>query len=209
MRVDPLSDTEADVLRHGNPALSALLADGHPARAMARNLFYLSRLADLAPPPGHAGPVLANELDLAGLWWRYGGGRSETGKFERLKLLRNLGEQLIRRPGLAIFAADELESKTVEELLHVDSLREDRAGATVAFWHDTLRDWTVGFLLEERPELRDALPIDRPMPGTLSARARNCRASCSAKATRRAPGGCRCWRRLSAKGVTAAGAGRC
>ena len=168
VRVNSLSNTEAEVLRQGNPALSALLSDSHPARAMARNLFYLSRLADLTPPPGHAGPALANELDLAGLWWRYGGGRSETGKFERLKLLRNLGEQLIRRPGLAIFAADELESKTVEQLLHVDSLREDRAGATVTFWHDTLRDWTVGFLLEERPELRDALSFDRPMPGTLA-----------------------------------------
>ena len=52
--------------------------------------------------------------------------------------------------------------------MRVESLREDRAGATVAFWHDTLRDWTIGFLLDERPELRAALPTDRPMPGTLA-----------------------------------------
>jgi hypothetical protein len=165
LRVDPLSDTEANVLRAGNPALSALLAADHPARAMARNLFYLSRLMDLA-----AGEtlVLANEIDLAKTWWRFGGGRSEAGKFERLKLLRGVGERLIRQPGLAVFAADELDSKTVEELLHVESLREDRAGATVAFWHDTLRDWTVGFLLDERPELREALPTSRPVPGALA-----------------------------------------
>jgi hypothetical protein len=165
VRVGLLSDAEADVLREANPALAALLSGGHPARAMARNLFYLSRLADLVPSQGL---TLANELDLARLWWRFGGGRSETRKFERLKLLRNLGEQLIRRPGLAAFAADGLEAKTVEELLHVDSLREDRAGATVAFWHDTLRDWTVGFLSDERPELRAALPTDRPLPGALA-----------------------------------------
>lgn len=165
LRVDPLSDTEANVLRAGNPALSALLAADHPARAMARNLFYLSRLMDLT-----AGEtlVLANEIDLAKTWWRFGGGRSEAGKFERLKLLRGLGERLIRQPGLAAFGADELDSKTVEELLHVESLREDRAGATVAFWHDTLRDWTVGFLLDERPDLREALPTDRPVPGALA-----------------------------------------
>ncbi len=165
IRVNPLSDAEADVLRAGNPALAALLSPSHPARVMARNLFYLSRLADLASGESQA---LANELDLAGAWWRFGGGRSETGKFERLKLLRNLGERLIRKPGLATFPADELESNTVEELLHVDSLREDRAGATVAFWHDTLRDWTVGFLLDEKPDLRAALPTDRPLPGALA-----------------------------------------
>jgi hypothetical protein len=165
IRVDLVSDSEADVLRAGNPALAALLSSSHPARVMARNLFYLSRLADLASGQSQG---VVNELDLAGTWWRFGGARSETGKFERLKLLRNLGERLIRKPGLAAFEADELESKTVEELLHVNSLREDRAGSTVAFWHDTLRDWTVGFLLDEKPELLAALPTDRPLPGTLA-----------------------------------------
>ena len=168
IRVNPLSDAEAEVLRLGNPALSALLSNTHPARAMARNLFYLSRLANLPPPSDEAAPVLANELDLAGLWWRFGGGRSETGKFGRLKLLRNLGERLIAQPGLAAFPADELDSEIVEELLRADSLRENRAGVTVAFWHDTLRDWTIGFLLDEKPELRAALPTSHPLPGTLA-----------------------------------------
>jgi hypothetical protein len=168
VRVNALSDAEAEVLRVGNPALSGLLSNSHPARAMARNLFYLSRLANLPASPDETGPVLVNELDLAGLWWRFGGGRSDDGKFGRLKLLRNLGERLIARPGLAAFLADELDSETIEELLRVDSLREDRAGATVAFWHDTLRDWTIGFLLDEKPELRPSLPTNRPLPGTLA-----------------------------------------
>ena len=83
-------------------------------------------------------------------------------------MLRSLGECVIRQPGLAVFSADELDSTTVEALLRVESLREDRAGATVAFWHDTLRDWTVGFLLDEKPELCATLPTDRPIPGTLA-----------------------------------------
>jgi hypothetical protein len=165
VRVGGPSDEEADVLRTGNPALAVLLAGSHPAYAMARNLFYLSRLVDLVPPAGQA---LANELDLARLWWRFGGAQSEAGRFERLKLLRNLGERLIRAPGLAAFRVDEPNSETVLELLHVDSLREDRAGATVAFGHDTLRDWTIGFLLDERPELLRALPVDRPLPRALA-----------------------------------------
>ena len=42
---------------------------------------------------------------------------------------------MLGEPGATIFRADELDSKTVEELLRVETLREDRAGATVAFWH--------------------------------------------------------------------------
>ena len=79
IRVNPLSDAEAEVLCLGNPALSALLSNTHPARVMARNLFYLSRLANLPPPSDEAAPVLASELDLAGMWWRFGGGRSGKG----------------------------------------------------------------------------------------------------------------------------------
>jgi hypothetical protein len=109
--------------------------------------------------------VIANELDLARLWWRFGGARSESGRFERLKLLRNLGERLIRTPGLAAFRVDELNSETVEELLHVDSLREDRAGATVAFGHDTLRE------LDDRLSARRKAGIaDGPAGGSSAAR---------------------------------------
>jgi hypothetical protein len=167
VRVEAITDAEANVLRTENPALSALLADDHPARAMARNLFYLSRLQSLTTPDGET-PQLVNETDLARTWWRFGGGRSETGKFDRLKLLRGLGTRVLGEPGVTIYRADELDSKTVKELLRVETLREDRAGATVAFWHDTLRDWTIGFLLEERSDLLDALPTDRPLPGTLA-----------------------------------------
>jgi hypothetical protein len=168
VRVDLLSDAEASLLREANPALAALLNPQHPARAITRNLFFLSRLADLVPAQGQDGSTLANETDLARLWWRFGGGRSESGRFERLKLLRHIGERLVRAPGLAAFPADELDSNTIEELLRVETLREDRTGATVAFWHDTLGDWTIGFLLDERPDLRAALPVDRPLPGTLA-----------------------------------------
>ena len=167
IRVGEITDAEADVLRADNPALSALLAPSHPARAMARNLFHLSRMIDFVAT-GQSAPTLINEIDLANAWWRYGGGRSENGKWERLKLLRALGERMIARPGIAAFRADDLDSATIAELLRVESLREDRAGATVAFWHDTLRDWTVGFLLDEQPELITSLPLNRPLPGSIA-----------------------------------------
>lgn len=125
-------------------------------------------MIDLVPPDGQSEPALINEIDLAHAWWRFGGGRSEEGKWERLKLLRAIGERLIQQPSLAAFDADELDSKTIAELLRVESLREARAGATIAFWHDTLRDWTVGFLLHDKTDLLIALPTDRPLPGAFS-----------------------------------------
>src|ERR1700730_6087043 len=97
IRIGEITDAEADVLLADSPALSALLSSTHPARAIARNLFHLSRMIDLVPPDGQSGPALVNEIDLAHAWWRFGGGRSEDGKWERLKLLRAIGERLIQQ----------------------------------------------------------------------------------------------------------------
>jgi hypothetical protein len=166
IRVGEITDADAEVLSSGNPALAALLSPTHPARSIARNLFHLSRMIGLVPADGS--PPLVNEVDLAGMWWKFGGGRSDSGKWERLKLLRDLGTQLIQHPSRVSFNADGLHSPTVAELLHLEGLRENRAGATVSFWHDTLRDWTLAFMLHDQPELLDSLPTDRPLPGAIS-----------------------------------------
>ena len=65
---------------------------------------------------------------------------------------------------------DDFDSATVAELLRLDSLREDVKGATVAFRHDVLRDWTVGFLLHEdrEGEVLKTLPLDKPLPAALA-----------------------------------------
>ena len=77
-----------------------------------------------------------------------------------------MGAQFIAKPAKVSFRTDDFNSATVAELLRLDSLREDIKGATVAFRHDVLRDWTVGFLLHEDQdaEFLKALPIDRPIP---------------------------------------------
>ena len=203
IRVSPLSDAEAGVLRAHNGTLAALLSPTHPARAIARNLFHLSRLVDLAAATGEA---VVSELDLAHLWWRIGGGRTETGRFERLRLLRDIGERLIRTPGLTVFPADELDAQTIEELLPVDTLREDRAGATVAFGHDTLRDWTIAFLLDERQDLRAPCPPIGPCRERWRADLKSPRVLPS-KATPPARDGWRCLPCLSTTGATAVGGG--
>lgn len=164
--VGAITDDETAVLSEGNQALAIILSNAHPARGIARNLFYLSRMIELGTGQAEA---IATEIDLARLWWRYGGGRGEDdGRFARLKVLRAMGTQVVTDPGRVTFQADDLPSSTVAELLRFDSLREDIKGATVAFRHDVLRDWTVGFLLYENEAYLSSQPMNEPLPPGLA-----------------------------------------
>lgn len=169
LRVAELSDDETETLSEENNALAIILGNDHPARGIARNLFYLSRMIELGAGQGGAAAGIATELDLARLWWRYGGGRNEDdGRLARLKVLRAMGGQFVANPGRVSFKADDFASTTVAELLRFDSLREDIRGATVAFRHDVLRDWTVGFLLHEDSDVLETLPVHKPLPQGLA-----------------------------------------
>jgi hypothetical protein len=164
--VAALLEEEKAELSSQNQALALILADGHPAKGIAENLFYLSRLVELGVGQD-AG--IATELDLARLWWRYGGGRSEGDRrFARLKLLRTIGAHAISNPLQATFNVDNLESATVVELLRLGSLREEIRGASLTFRHDVLRDWTIGFQLYEDANLLAAQPMERPLPAVLA-----------------------------------------
>jgi hypothetical protein len=171
LEVAELSDDETATLSNQNHALAIILGADHPARGIARNLFYLSRMVELGA--SHAGPAsaIATEIDLARLWWRYGGGRSgDAGRLARLKVLRAMGVQFVANPLRVAFRTDDFDSATIAELLRLDSLREDFKGATIAFRHDVLRDWTVGFLLHEDwdGEVLKTLPFDKPLPTGLA-----------------------------------------
>jgi len=164
--VAALSDEEKADLSSQNKALALILTDGHPAKGIAENLFYLSRLVELGVGQDAS---IATELDLARLWWRYGGGRSEDDRrFARLRLLRAIGAQAISHPSQATFNVDNLESATVAELLRLESLREEIRGASVTFRHDVLRDWTIGFQLDEDASSLAAQPMERPLPAVLA-----------------------------------------
>jgi hypothetical protein len=165
LEIEAIGDNETTVLAEGNIALAIILGSDHPARGIARNLFYLSRMIELGNGNAKAAAGITTEIDLARLWWRYGGGRAEDdGRLGRLKVLRAMGAQVLAQPGRTTFKADDLQSRPVTELLRLDSLREEIKGATVAFRHDVLRDWTIGFLLHEDEELLKGLPMDKPLP---------------------------------------------
>lgn len=166
--IEEISDAETAVLTAANPALSALLGSAHPARAIARNLFHLSQLMEITASQPQSAFPLASETDLARAWWRFGGGRDDNGRLARLKILRALGTQVLAHPGRAAFPTDQCAAGIVTELLQLKGLREVRQGATITFRHDVQRDWTIGMLLDEQPDLLKALALDRPVPGALS-----------------------------------------
>ena len=62
--IGELSDAEISQLRHAAPQLAPLLADGHPAQQVARNLFRLSRLSTRG-----AANSQRTEIDMARQWW--------------------------------------------------------------------------------------------------------------------------------------------
>lgn len=159
--IDELSETETDELRNAAPQLTALLADGHPAREVARNLFRLSRLANR--PSG--APVLRTEAEMAEEWWHSADGVKDDGHRERARVLKALAEQALSRTdhlsvsGLSAAAVDAL---VASESLH--DLGNDR----VAFRHDVLREWAIANLLFSDPALVERLPLDRPAPPDLA-----------------------------------------
>ena len=63
-----------------------------------------------------------------------------------------MAKQAVVQPSRTIFNADDFDSATLAELLRFDSLREVVRGASISFRHDVLRDWTIGFLLDEDAE---------------------------------------------------------
>ena len=95
--VDELSEIEVDDLREAAPQIAALLADSHPARDVARNLFRLSRLLRLAAQPG--GPYTPRtEIDMAEQWWETADGQRDDLHRDRSRILRLLAERALLEP---------------------------------------------------------------------------------------------------------------
>jgi hypothetical protein len=157
--VEDLGPGEIEELKAAAPALRALLADDHPARNIARNLFRLSRLLEVQ---GSADD-LRSEVDLLERWWSTADGGSE-GRRDRARLLFDLSDA-------ALAGNDQIETRAtpaaVEALIASESLRElglDR----ITFRHDVLRDWGVAALLHDDPSKLNRLPLVRPASASLA-----------------------------------------
>lgn len=155
--IDELGAEEIEELRAAAPALRALLADSHPARAVARNLFRLSRLLEVEGPTDR----LRSEVDLLQRWHETADG-APSGRRERARLLADLAD-------VVLAGKDHLETRSsaVDSLIKSGTLRELRLDQLV-FRHDVLRDWSVAARLHEVPDKLDQLPLDRAAPASLA-----------------------------------------
>ncbi len=158
--IEELSADETDELRRAAPQLTALLADDHPAREVAHNLFRLSRLANR--PSG--APALRTEAEMAEEWWQSADGAKDAGHRDRARVLKALAEQALARADH--LTVTRMPAAAVDALIASESLR-DLGNDRVAFRHDVLREWAIANLLFSDPSLIERLPLDRPSPADL------------------------------------------
>ena len=163
IRVGELSDAEVEELRYADHNLAALLAEGHPAEDVTRNLFRLGRLAER--PTNEPSP--RTEIDMAEQWWRTDDGKvdSEGKHRERHRLLLALAEKALE--GVVFFDVSKEPPEAIEALIRSETLRElepDR----VTFRHDVLREWAIAGLFSTDNRMLDRLPLDRPASAVLA-----------------------------------------
>jgi energy-coupling factor transporter ATP-binding protein EcfA2 len=156
--IGELSAAEIDELRHAAPQLAPLLADGHPAQQVARNLYRLSRLAGCG-----AADFQRTEVDMARQWWDTADG-PENGRRERARVLRAVADDALA--GAGTVNVDNLPPAAVDALVRSETLR-DFGSDRVAFRHDVLAEWAVSCLLSD-PTAFDRLPLQSPAPAILA-----------------------------------------
>jgi hypothetical protein len=153
--IGELSKAEIEQLTTTDPSLAPLLADGHPARQVARNLF---RLARLAGQPASE-PVPRTEVDMAEQWWATADGARDAGWRDRSRLLEDTAAQTLS--GADFLDVRSQAAAPIDALVASGTLRNigiDR----VAFRHDVLREWAIANAVDADPGLVDKLSLDRP-----------------------------------------------
>lgn len=139
--VGPIKDDELEQLREAEPRLWRLLAPEHPASAVTRNLYLLSRLLKL--PEGE--PLPRTEIEMATAWWTSAAGEAgDATARTRGRVLRDLGVRAIR--GEVTFDVTELNDAAINTLVESETL-SDFGNDRVAFRHDVLREWAIANVL--------------------------------------------------------------
>jgi hypothetical protein len=138
--IDELDKAEVDELKEGAQMLSQLLSDSHPARAIVRNLFRLSRLANRPDDD----PWPATEAEMAKQWWDMADGRNDAVLRERTRLLRRLTEQSLT--STQPYDASAENAQALDQMVASGTLR-DYGSDRVTFRHDVLREWAIANLI--------------------------------------------------------------
>lgn len=161
-RADPimigeLHDAEIEEIRHAAPYLAPILSDSHPARPVVRNLFRLSRIANLS----NAESTPRTEVEMAEQWWRSADGSTGKGHRDRGRLLKALAMQAAA--GRDPMDSSDHPAAAVDALIASETLRDLREDR-VSFYHDVLREWAIANVFQVDPSLADQWALQRPAP---------------------------------------------
>lgn len=138
--VGELTDEEVEALSKKTPELRAILATGHPAASISRNLYRLSRLLKVP-----ASAEIRTEAALASQWWSTADNSSSGSVRAGQRILADLAEgSLAGRTALELREDSDARSHLTRSLT-VTEVRRDQ----FAFYHDVLRDWGIGNLIHE------------------------------------------------------------
>lgn len=159
--IGELTDGEVEQIRQAAPSLAPLLADRHPARPIARNLFRLARLSRVSGDES----TPRTEVDMAQTWWKTADGKPGSAQRERARLLRALAERSLSTTDSMDVAA--YPSSAIDALVSSETLR-DHGNDRVAFRHDVLREWAIASLLDMDPMWLERLSLTIPASAALA-----------------------------------------
>ncbi|MEO9256679.1 MAG: ATP-binding protein [Tepidiformaceae bacterium] len=151
--VGELDDEEVATLREHTPELRALLAPGHPAAGIARNLYRLSRLLKVP-----SSTTIRSEAALADSWWRTADYAEMSDRRAAQRLIVDLADAALA--GCDLVEAHE-DSPARSHLLRSQTLIEPKRDH-LRFYHDVLRDWAVGARLHD--DLGSVVKLDLTSP---------------------------------------------
>lgn len=137
--VGELIDDEVNTLSEGTPELRAILAPGHPASRVARNLYRLSRLLKVP-----ASAEIRTEVALAKNWWETADnspGDARAGQ----RIIAELAGIALTGEATLEMQEDSAARTHLTRSLTLTEVRRDQ----FAFYHDVLRDWAIGCYLHE------------------------------------------------------------
>jgi|TARA_R110002124_G_scaffold287327_1_gene472906 hypothetical protein len=140
--VAELDPEEMETLSEQAPQLRALLAPEHPAAAIARNLYRLSRLVK-SPEATN----IRTEAALADSWWKSADYAPIEHRRAAQRIMAELADQAFEGSDVIELRED---PPAREHLLQSQTLTEVRRDQ-LGFYHDVLRDWAVGARLAEDP----------------------------------------------------------
>ena len=154
VEIGELNDTEIEFLIERAPELRAILAPGHPAAQIARNLYRLSRL--LKAP---ANADIRTEAALASHWWTTADNAPAGSVRQAQRILADLAEETLAGAPEIQLREDSQGRDHLLGSLTLAEVRRDRLG----FYHDVLRDWGIGSFIDEDHGRLSGLDMSSPV----------------------------------------------